>query len=137
MTDARLVVSGSAVALDGVLSSRGDAEPGRWCWPRESWWAVGGAVMLLAAAVPAWSLALAEGVPAFPRLLAGAVAAMLGVLAGFAVREAWRQRFWRLERFQLVLGTAAGEFPAFTDADEELVRRVAAALAKALADRRG
>jgi hypothetical protein len=137
VTDTRLVADGRTLALDAVTACRVEVEHGGWRWPPESLLAVIAALGLLAAAAPGIMLAGAGHIPLFPRVLGVAIAGMLLVLAGLMAREGWAERFYRLDRYRLMIRTPAGEVPAFADADAELVARVAAALKDALAARRG
>jgi hypothetical protein len=132
VTDRRFVAPNFALPVERVIRCRVEVVPGRWVWPREVLWLFAGAVGLLAlAALPA-VLALDSRMPVFPRLLGFAVALALVALGAGVARFAWQSRYFRLDRFDVLVTTVGGEVRAFSDADEEFARRVEAALTAAV-----
>lgn len=132
VSDTRFVSPDCAFALSDVVSCAVRGVPGRWRWPWSGVLVLGGAFGVVAGGGAAVALGFAPAVPWFVRGLAAATGFVLLALSGYVFREARRHRYRRLEQFELIVGVGGFEVRAFSDADEELVGRIAAAVREAL-----
>lgn len=114
VTSARLVVPGQTFAMSGVTSVK------HWRTPRK--WLLG--TLLLVIGLPMFFSGINMGGASGS---AGPIVIGL-IIAGLGARVLWRGR----PQSQVRLSSASGETKAFTSHDDDLVRRVVAAVSDAI-----